>query len=58
MCYRYKILDNTRILNFLNIMFGLLQQKDGHLNELELLSEGCILLIQLLENIIIVACFL
>jgi hypothetical protein len=30
------MLDNTHILNFLNIMFEILQQKDGHLNELEL----------------------
>jgi hypothetical protein len=40
------------ILNFLNILFGILPQKDGHLDKLYLFWEGYILLIQLSENII------
>ncbi len=53
-----QMLDNTHILNFFNILFGILPQNDGHPNELDLPWEGCILLIQLSENVITFDCFL
>ncbi len=31
-----QMLDNTNILNFLNTLFGILPQNDGHFNELDL----------------------